>query len=101
MAVLHMAMFRWFPGVTEEQVGALCADLALLPERIEGVRSYRFGSDLGLRDGNLDFGVVAELDGPDDVDRYLDHPLHVALVAKHIVRMVALRQAVQISLTRS
>lgn len=98
MAVLHMAMFRWYDGVTDQQIDALSRDLATMPERIDGVRSYRFGPDLGLRDGNFDFGVVAELDGPDDVDRYLDHPLHLELVANHIVHMVAIRRAVQISL---
>jgi hypothetical protein len=98
MPVLHMAVFEWFEGVTEDQVEALCADLATMPERIEGVRSYRFGRDLGLRDANFDFGVVAELDGPEDVDRYLDHPLHLELVANHIVHMVATRRAVQISI---
>jgi len=98
MAVLHMAMFRWFEGVTDAQIEALSRDLATMPERIEGVRSYRFGRDLGLRDGNFDFGVMAELDGPEDVDRYLDHPLHLELVENHIVHMVAKRRAVQIAL---
>jgi hypothetical protein len=98
MTVLHMAVFKWFDGVTEDQVDALCTELATMPSRIEGVRSYRFGRDLGLRDGNFDFGVVAELDAPGDVERYLDHPLHRELVAAHIVHMVATRRAVQIAI---
>ena len=98
MTVLHMAVFKWVDGVTEDQVDALCADLATMPLRIEGVRSYRFGRDLGLREGNFDFGVVAELDAPADVGRYLDHPLHRELVANHIVHMVATRHAVQLAI---
>ena len=98
MPVLHMAMFEWKPGVTPEQIEALCADLATMPQLIEGVRFYRFGVDLGLRPGNLDFGVVAELDSAADVDRYLDHPAHLRLVERHIVHMVAARRAVQIHL---
>ncbi len=98
MPVLHMAMFEWKPDVTPEQVEALCADLATMPQLIGGVRHYRFGADLGLRPGNLDFGVVAELDSAADVDRYLDHPAHLRLVERHIVRMVAARRAVQIDL---
>lgn len=98
MSILHIAVFEWFDTVTDEQVQALCEDLAKMPTMIEGVRSYRFGKDLGLREGNFDFGVAAELDGPDDIHRYLDHPLHQELVAKHIVNMVAKRRAVQIAL---
>jgi hypothetical protein len=93
-----MAMFEWKPDVTPEQVEALCADLATMPQLIEGVRFYRFGVDLGLRPGNLDFGVVAQLDSAADVDRYLDHPAHLRLVERHIVHMVAARRAVQIEL---
>lgn len=98
MTILHMAVFHWFDSVTDEQIDALCGDLAKIPAVIDGVRNYRFGRDLGLRNGNFDFGVVAELDGPEDVDRYIDHPFHQELVAKHIVHMVAERRAVQILL---
>jgi len=100
MSVLHMAMFKWKPGVTDDQVAALCADLARMPTLIGGVGSYRFGTDLGLRKENgenFDFGVVAELDSPADVARYLDHPEHLDLVKRHIVNMVAVRRAVQIN----
>jgi hypothetical protein len=96
MPVLHMAMFEWKPDVTPEQVEALCAALATMPELVGGVRSYRFGPDLGLRPGNLDFGVVTELESAADVDRYLDHPAHVRVVEEHIAGMVASRRAVQI-----
>jgi len=98
MTVLHMAVFQWKPGVTDEQVQALGADLATMPGLIGGVKSYRFGPDLGLREGNLDYGVVAELATPADVARYLDHPAHQRLVEQHIVHMVAARRAVQINL---
>ena len=98
MPVLHMAMFKWRPEVTQEQVAALCADLATMPDIIGGVRSYRFGPDPGLREGNLDFGVAAELESAGDVDRYLDHPAHQRLVERHIVGMAAARRAVQINL---
>ncbi|MGY1644180.1 Dabb family protein [Geodermatophilus sp. SYSU D00703] len=101
MPVLHIAMFEWKPEVTREQVAALCADLATMPGLIGGVRSYRFGPDLGLREGNLDFGVVAELESAADVDRYLDHPAHRRLVEQHILGMAAARRAVQIDLDPS
>ncbi len=94
MPVLHMAVFEWKPEVTPEQVAALCADLATMPGLIGGVRSYRYGPDLRLREGNLDFGIVAELESAADVDRYLDHPAHLGLIERHIVRMLAVRRAV-------
>lgn len=93
-----MAMFEWKPGVTADQVSAFEADLATMPTVISGIQDYRFGRDLGLREGNFDFGVVAQLAGPGDVARYLDHPAHQELVSTHVVGMVATRRAVQISL---
>jgi hypothetical protein len=36
------------------------AALLLLPQKIPCIQSYRFGRDLGVQDGNADFGPVAD-----------------------------------------
>lgn len=96
MGILHIAMFRWRTGVGEAQVAAFEQALELLPEQVECLRSYRFGRDLGIREGNFDYGVVAELDSADEVDGYLDHPAHIRLIDEHVSRMLAERRAVQL-----
>lgn len=96
MSILHVAMFRWKPEVTEAQVAGFEQALALLPDQVGCLLSYSFGRDLGLREGNFDFAVVAELASAEEVDGYLDHPAHLRLVEEHVQMMLAERRAVQL-----
>lgn len=98
MSVLHLAMFRWQPEATQEQIDAFELALAEMPAAVGSLVSYRYGPDLGLRDGNFDFGVVAELASADEIPGYLDHPAHLQLVEDHVKHILAERRAVQFSL---
>jgi hypothetical protein len=72
----HVALFSWRPGVTEEQVQALRDGLAALPGVIPEIQAYRFGTDAGLIEGNMDFAVVAEFADSDGYRAYAAHPAH-------------------------
>ncbi|PKW16154.1 Dabb family protein [Saccharopolyspora spinosa] len=97
MSITHIAMFRFRDGVTDDQIAKFEAELATMPERTGCLQAYRYGRDLGARDGNFDFGVVAELGSADEIDGYLDHPAHLELVRDHVLHIVAERKAVQFS----
>jgi len=56
----HVVLFRWTPESSTEARAAVSAGLALLPDQIAEIRSYRFGPDAGIGAGNFDFGVVAD-----------------------------------------
>jgi len=58
----HAVVFRWKEGTTDAQVAAVVSALRELPAHIPELRSYHFGPDLGLADGNGDFAVVADVD---------------------------------------
>ncbi len=63
MGVLtHVALFAWKAGTTAEQVAEVSAGLATLPGLIPEIQGYRFGPDVDLAEGNVDFGVVADFD---------------------------------------
>lgn len=96
--ILHSVSFRWHPEVTAEQVDALTAALSQLPAQIPVLVSYHYGPDLGLREGNADYAVIALLQNPEDVDTYVDHPAHVELSRQHTQVMAASRSAVQFAL---
>ncbi|WP_235623968.1 Dabb family protein [Mycolicibacterium goodii] len=87
--------FRWHAGITAEQIAALTVALTALPSQIPVLLSYRFGPDLGLREGNADYAVVALLRNPRDVDTYLDHPAHIEVMRQYTRVMAAERSAVQ------
>ncbi len=97
MSVLHVAIFRFNEGVTDEQVEWFTDGLIALKAQMPMLLSFRFGRDLGIRNGNYDYGVVAELEGSELVDVYLDHPLHQVFVEDYVKVMVAERRAVQVN----
>lgn len=88
-------MFRWSEGTTDEQVTALQEGLRRLPDLIPEIRAYTFGADLGLREGNFDFAVVADFDDAESFRAYVDHPAHQQLIADLIVPIRAERVSAQ------
>jgi heme-degrading monooxygenase HmoA len=94
--LVHVAMFRWKPGTAEAEVDALSQGLAGLPAAIPEIRSYRFGRDAGLRDGNDDYVVVAEFDDAAAFRRYADHPAHRDVIVNLLQPIADSRHAVQL-----
>jgi hypothetical protein len=94
----HVVCFRFREGTTPEDVAALSAALAALPDQIPGIRAYAFGADVGAAEGNHDYVIVGDYDDVDAWRRYLAHPAHVALVEHHIAPITENRVAVQFEL---
>ncbi len=88
-------MFRWVEGVTAEQIGEVGEALYALPAVIPEIRSYRFGSDLGLGEHNFDFAIVADFDDIEDFRIYRDNPDHRAVSRSVIGPLISDRAAVQ------
>ena len=93
--ILHIATFRLREDVTETEVSAVADELAALPDKISALQQYYIGPDVGLREGNGDFGVVAMVADEADLTAYLEHPEHVPVAAK-LRALAADRTAVQI-----
>jgi hypothetical protein len=91
----HVVMVRLTQDMTDAQKEALRAGLGRLPERIPEIRSYRFGEDAGLNEGNFDFVVTADFDDADGYLAYRDHPEHKQVVAEVMGPFVTKRAAVQ------
>ena len=90
-----MALFRWKPGTTADQVEALEAGLGQLPARVPEIRRYWFGADVGLSSENGEFAVVADFDDVDGFRRYSENADHRAVIADLVAPIVATRTAVQ------
>jgi hypothetical protein len=93
--IRHVVGLTWTPDATDTDLAALRAALADLPGQIPEIRAYRFGSDLGVADGNADFAIVADFDDVDAWRRYQDHPAHRAVLTDRIRPILAARAAVQ------
>ena len=94
--ILHLVAFRWKEGVTPAAVADLCQELAAFRQQVDCILDYRFGPDLGLRQGNADFGLAALVANPEAIAEYLDHPAHKDLFSRVIAPMCESRTAVQI-----
>jgi hypothetical protein len=88
-------MVRLAQDMTDARKEALRAGLGRLPEVIPEIRSFRFGEDAGLNEGNFDFVVTADFDDADGYLAYRDHPDHKQLVAELMGPFVTKRAAVQ------
>ncbi|MFT3851514.1 MAG: Dabb family protein [Ilumatobacteraceae bacterium] len=94
----HVVLLKFVPEATAEQRQAVVDGLATLPAQIPELRSYVFGADVGISDGNFDLAVVADCDDADGYRAYATHPAHVAVIAERIRPILAERAAVQYQL---
>ena len=91
----HVALFRWKPEATAEDVSKLEAALHGLPDKIPCIQSYRYGRDLGIQEGNADFGLVADFVDEEDLRTYASHPDHQAVIRELVRPIMETRVAIQ------
>ena len=91
----HVALFRWKPETTAEDVSKIEAALRQLPQKLPCIQAYRFGRDLGFQEGNADFGIVADFVDEDGLKTYASDPGHQALIAELIRPITERREAIQ------
>lgn len=93
--IRHVVAFRWTPDATPAQIDAVTTALRALPAKIPEIRSFRFGPDVGVSEGNWDDAVVADVDSIEDHTVYRDHPDHRAVIGNELAAIRADRVAVQ------
>jgi len=86
---------RWKPGTSDAQKEAVREGLAALPAAIPEIRSYQFGDDAAIVEGNYEFAIVAEFDDARDFQTYAAHDAHQKLIAERIRPILRDRAAVQ------
>jgi hypothetical protein len=96
--ILHIVLFHWKEGVTQAQIEALNQAMAELRKAVPEVKALHYGSDVGLRaTGNANWGLAALFADADGWRTYQEHPAHKALLADHILPIMASRTPLQIS----
>jgi hypothetical protein len=94
--IRHVVVFRWKPEATAEQKSRVFAELGTLPSVVPSIRSFVLGPDAGISQGNAEFAVTADFDDEAGFAAYRDDPTHRAIIADHIVPIIAERNAVQL-----
>jgi hypothetical protein len=94
--IKHIVIFKWREGVTDAEVSDVLGELHALPSVIDALESYLAAVDLRLTEGTGDLAIIATVASREALRSYLDHPQHVAVVAR-LRSMAASRTAVQVS----
>jgi hypothetical protein len=94
----HIAMFRLKDDAPKGTLDSLSRGLARLAQSIPEVSTYSYGRDLGLREGNFDFAVVADFENAEAFSGYVNHPDHQAFIRDQLTPVVAERVALQFEL---
>ena len=97
--IRHIAVFRWNAGVPASEVEEVEQALRKLRSELTGLRDYRFGTDIGLVEGNWDFAVVADLHDEAAFQRYASNAEHRRIISELIAPIRAERASVQLSLS--
>lgn len=92
----HVALFRWQPGTTAEQVEPVAPALRALAATLSGLRSYECGPGLGLSETSYDFGVVAAFEDKAAWDAYMANEEHDRIRSELIAPIVAERAGIQL-----
>lgn len=87
-------MFKWADGVSAATKAEISVGLDRLAT-LDAVSSYHHGPDLGVSDGNWDYGIVGDFEDEAAYRRYATEAGHLALITDLIKPNINARAAVQ------
>lgn len=79
--ITHVVLFKFKTETTEADIEQLIDGLAGLPEAIEAIREFRFGTDVLHSERSYDFALVSSFDDLEALQSYQVHPEHQKVVA--------------------
>ena len=80
--ITHVVLFKFKKETTEAEIQLLVEGLGGLPQAIEEIREFRFGTDVIYSERSYDLGLVSSFDDLDALHRYQVHPEHQKVVAQ-------------------
>lgn len=78
---IHCFVFRWKPGVTEEQISRAAAEIKNLQGQIPGLLETHAGWNISPRGQGYTFGGVMKFADKASFDAYGPHPVHLQLLS--------------------
>ncbi|KZT27382.1 hypothetical protein NEOLEDRAFT_137516 [Neolentinus lepideus HHB14362 ss-1] len=79
MAIYHIVLVKFEPGVTEEKIKAWKVLASQLPSKIPEIKKLEVGTKIPHQfDRGWDDGIIFHFDNEIDLKTYLPHPDHLA-----------------------
>lgn len=85
--ITHVVLFKFKPETTPAEIEQLTEGLGALPQQIEEIREFRFGTDVVRSERSYDLGLVSSFEDLDALQSYQIHPDHQKVVA--LVKVIA------------
>jgi len=78
----HVVLFSWNPGTEDSKVRELEAAFAALPEKIDAIHSFEWGTDVSVENLSRRYThcFLVTFENEAARDQYLPHPAHQAFV---------------------
>ena len=93
--IRHIAAFTFKKDAPDDAANNLEEGLFLIAQTITEIEAYTYGTDLGLREGNHDFVVVADFKTEADFRTYSAHPDHQAFIRERLLPVLDQRVSIQ------
>ena len=77
---IHGFLFRWQPGVTEEQIARAQREILAFQGVIPGLREVHVGENIAANKGSYTFAGVMIFESKEIYAGYWAHPAHQALL---------------------
>ena len=96
--ILHVVLFRFKPGVDAATIKRTGEALLAMKAGIPEVRRVTWGPNFAPSAPDYPYVLTITVDDMAAVQRYLDHPVHVETIAKHVAPIRDGRLAIDIEL---
>jgi len=96
--ILHVVLFRFKPGVDAATIKRTGEALLAMKAGIPEVHRITWGPNFAPSASDYPYVLTITVDDMAAVQRYLDHPVHVETIAKHVAPIRDGRLAIDIEL---
>jgi hypothetical protein len=93
--IRHVVTFTWAADASAETIAATLAALRGLGREVGGMTSLTVAEDAGLVDGNASAVLIADFPDVEAYYRYAQDPVHLAIIAEHVLPILASRARIQ------
>ncbi|HBG81350.1 TPA: hypothetical protein DDW69_00735 [candidate division CPR2 bacterium] len=80
--ITHIAIFKWKPEVTKEEIEEAFNEIRSLRDKVEGLSDILCGENYNKWNDGFTHAVVVLADTQEALDAYRNHPDHKKIAAK-------------------
>ena len=80
--IIHIALFKWRTGVSEEEIVRVMGEIQSLKEKINEVTELYCGKNFSKWSKNYTHAVIVKVKDREALEAYRSHPLHLPVAKR-------------------